>query len=453
MAFNRQLAEKLACRGGDRDVARFFAGRREEIKHFDFAVQDAKDRDKAQAVFRIFQGPPGCGKTSLAAHLANTRGRVPDGPSHEPQQSDPDLLFVPCDPPDLKDGDALLAKIGACARAQKGVAQRLAGAAIGGVAAKVGANTLAEEVFDLMARAELDQRTIVLHLDEAHARANPEKHPDVADTLVNLHTTGLGLPCVVLLTGLGHTYDTIAKIPGLSRLGYDVPHEMGPLSHAECRRSTLMLLNDVELSKPPHSQDARRLADLAATLSDGWPAHLTGAQAALCAEAVRVDGALRRVDEGRVRQASESQRHDYYMKRIQAIPTFDTHPALTQQIIVDAAKARLTDRDGLETVCEAIMDGAGASERLKARGATAAVVSDALVKKGIFRQAVPDASGKTGWAMEPSIPSMARWAARQIGVEPPPRRDAKSSFQPATPAASSSITGPARKSIPNALRD
>ena len=54
---------------------------------------------KPQAVFRIYQGPPGCGKTSLAYHLAETRAK--------------NTLFVRCDPEDLIDSSSLLKRIGA----------------------------------------------------------------------------------------------------------------------------------------------------------------------------------------------------------------------------------------------------------------------------------------------------------------------------------------------------
>jgi len=65
MRFNTELARKLKF--DDRDVAPFFAGRQAEIKSFENALESAEE--KSQAVFRIYQGAPGCGKTSLAFHL------------------------------------------------------------------------------------------------------------------------------------------------------------------------------------------------------------------------------------------------------------------------------------------------------------------------------------------------------------------------------------------------
>ena len=93
MAFDRDLAAK-GLRSDDRDIAPYFTGREAEIAAFDNAVAAAGD--KPLALFRIFQGPPGCGKTSLAAHLAEIRAR--------------ETVFVPCAMADLADGRALAAR-------------------------------------------------------------------------------------------------------------------------------------------------------------------------------------------------------------------------------------------------------------------------------------------------------------------------------------------------------
>ena len=83
MAFNAALASRIE-KGGDRDVAPYFAGREREMSHFDDALVEV-DYKKKQTVFRVFQGAPGCGKTSLLHHLRETR------------REDQDLLFVEVD--------------------------------------------------------------------------------------------------------------------------------------------------------------------------------------------------------------------------------------------------------------------------------------------------------------------------------------------------------------------
>ena len=94
MPFDRDLATEL-LKSRDRDTARFFAGRRDEIRAFDDAADEAGQSE--QAIFRIYQGAPGCGKTSLAAHLAETRADR--------------LLFVKLRPKDLIDDNAMSVRI------------------------------------------------------------------------------------------------------------------------------------------------------------------------------------------------------------------------------------------------------------------------------------------------------------------------------------------------------
>ncbi len=67
MAFDYDLAEHILDQK-DRDSALFFAGRQAEIDAFDTAVREAP-RGEPSVEFRIYQGAPGCGKTSLAGRL------------------------------------------------------------------------------------------------------------------------------------------------------------------------------------------------------------------------------------------------------------------------------------------------------------------------------------------------------------------------------------------------
>ena len=71
MRFDHALAQ-LILEAGDRDDALFFAGREIETASFEVAVRQARQFGKVE--FRIFQGPPGCGKTSFAPHLRDSCG-------------------------------------------------------------------------------------------------------------------------------------------------------------------------------------------------------------------------------------------------------------------------------------------------------------------------------------------------------------------------------------------
>ena len=70
MPFDRRPARSLTL--DDRGIAPYFAGRKREIESFMDALAAAARKD--QAVFRIFQGAPDCGKTSLAARRDPIRG-------------------------------------------------------------------------------------------------------------------------------------------------------------------------------------------------------------------------------------------------------------------------------------------------------------------------------------------------------------------------------------------
>ena len=68
MAFERDQARK-SIDLGDRDIAPFFAGRAVETRHFESAFNTLDWANKRSAAFRVYQGAPGCGKTSLVEYL------------------------------------------------------------------------------------------------------------------------------------------------------------------------------------------------------------------------------------------------------------------------------------------------------------------------------------------------------------------------------------------------
>ena len=74
MGFDSELARAL-LEEVDRDTAAFFAGRRAEIQRFDEALRTVEHRFEGneRALFLVYQGAPGCGKTSLVSHLRNAR--------------------------------------------------------------------------------------------------------------------------------------------------------------------------------------------------------------------------------------------------------------------------------------------------------------------------------------------------------------------------------------------
>ena len=387
MSLDTDLAERLLGTD-DRDVARFFAGREVEIASFDAAVRFAAD--KPQATFRIYQGAPGCGKTSLANHLARTRSK--------------DLLFVTVDPEHLRDADALRMRIRAASLSSGHPAARIGSAFVEMVSAHlksaVAADGLRAEAAKLAARGT---SRLVLHLDEAHARALA-----CADVLRDLHASGIGVPCVVLMTGLGHTKRTVASIPGLSRLGDNAVVEMGAMSAAECAQSTAAMLEALKArGTPAEHTDA---AALAAELAQGWPQHLRSAQKALCRELVRVGGLLQDIDTEQIKADADVRRAAYYTERLDH-PIFGIDPVLALRVVVKVAGGATGDGRRLEHLCGDVIADAGLSELFAARGATATEFADALFEKGVLSRG----PRRNEWSV--AIPSMAVWAAGELGTD------------------------------------
>ena len=127
---------------------------------------------------------------------------------------------------------------------------------------------------------------------------------------------------------------------------------------------------------------------------------------------MRTDGALDRVDAERVRATSDQSRHAYYRKRLQH-PIFRIEGDLTRQILVDIANARLPDKSRvrLRRLCEAAIERAELADEPEFRELPRTAFSTALIERGIV-------SGKNGrW--EIAIPSMADWAANELGIDPP----------------------------------
>ena len=218
MPFNAALAQKIA-ESKDRDIATFFAGRKAEITAFHQALRQASD--STAAIFRIFQGPPGSGKTSLAHHL---------------EEGGEQLLWVRPEGGDMLDRESFQNAILHAALKRKN--SREAGATtldfIAAIAKRPEVGDMATEALAQFAERNA---TLVVHIDEAHSMSSKFN-----ERLKSLHTIGCGRPCIVLFTGLEHTQSRITSIPGLSRLSYESVWPMGSLSDEDCCESTMKML-------------------------------------------------------------------------------------------------------------------------------------------------------------------------------------------------------------------
>ena len=300
MTFRRELAQEITF--DDPGVAQFFAGRHDEIDAFKEALKRASQ--KTQAVFSIYQGPPGCGKTSLAVQLEKIMRKervLFVRPTEADMQSIESLILAAANQTLDEDFRVRIAK----------TIERVGGVA--GTTPIVNLQAFAALASEALYAWSKKDTQLVIHIDEAHARIE-----HYGNTLLGLHTEGLSrgpvaIPCVVLFTGLPYTANRIDAVEGLSRMSEEAPVSMGEMSHDEGVESTLNMLDTIG-AIGDHEKAAHHIA----TLSFGWPRHLNRAQKALRDELIReeVDGDLACADFSNIKQKSDESRARYYETRL-----------------------------------------------------------------------------------------------------------------------------------------
>lgn len=379
----------------DRDEAWFFAGRDAERAAFTAAARQAyastDDGGRARAVFRIFQGAPGCGKTSFVRRMEAER---------------PDLLFVLADERHLADADTLMERIAQEALAQRKGANVLSGLAVAALEAsrmKTAAETVAREAGDRAAR----QAGLVIWMDEAQT-ANAS-----CKALTSAHRGGLGVPALVVLSGLPTTARRIRALPGLSRLASGAIVDMGTLTRNECVASTRMMLEAFGTRAADTSIDAAatRVADMAF----GWPQHLMGAQVALAQALIAATGELGSVDMAEVAREAQARRTAYYTQRL------DTGLAADDPALAVAVMARIgvdhIDLD-MRSMVDVVREEAKAFGTVdRSRKAAMALLDDLLDHGILMRRQSPDGVLLGRWTV--AVPSMAAWAVEVNATEGP----------------------------------
>lgn len=371
----------------DRDEAPFFAGRRAEIRHFDAAVSQARERGphNARSLFRIFQGAPGCGKTSLATHLQRTRK---------------DLLFVPVEPGDLVNRDTITTRVLQQVARHSSATGKALSWGLGAVAAMVRAGSAGEELRKALADRGARNAMIVLHMDEA------QRIPPTADGVVSLHTRGMegDIPTVCLFTGLGHTAARIRAVEGMSRLADEAIVNMGRMSDDECAASTAAMLATIRAVG-----DHRTAATGTAGLAYGWPQHLTAVHKALCRELLRSQGRLDQVDYARVEREASERRQAYYRQRLEGTVLGDD-TAFTARVVGAIRSQGTMNRRALTRLCAEQIRAAGFNDDVDTP-VTGEGFGRALVEKGVLAET-------TGRGLyEVAVPSMADWLQERLPGE------------------------------------
>ena len=375
MAFDSDQARRFIDLG-DRDFAPFFAGRGAEIGHFQSSFNTLAWKEKKSAAFRIFQGAPGCGKTSLVQHL---RRLYAD-----------DVLFVDIADDDLVSKETLTRRI-----REEALSFGSSKGSIAAFAQMVGTYLRVtrpggDEVRNFIADRTTRDKKVVLFMDEAQVLGEGQQ-----PGLMLLHTTGLGFPTVAMLAGLTHTAGRLRGPGGLSRLADNAIINMGPMSESECIESTALLL--AAYGAAGDSIEAQRVCRTVARISHGWPQHLNGSQRALCRELLRTDGVLAEVDFDAVRSESDQTRRRYYRARL-SDTVLDIVPAATARIVAKVTASRPEGMYELEGVCEDVIAGMGLDMDRKFR-TNAEQFAKALVERGVL--AIAD-----GGSYDVAIPSM-----------------------------------------------
>ena len=385
MTFNDELAQELLERR-DRDTAPFFAGRHDEIRRFDAALRESEHGGE-QAVFRIYQGAPGCGKTSLVGRLRQIRSEG--------------VLFVDIRKRHLVSEDALVERVKDLVADSGSTGTRIASTVLRAIGARLRVQPVGNALGEAVVDKAVGKTKVVLYMDEAQLIDHNEQ-----PGLVRLHAYGLGVPAVCLFTGLSHTADRIGSVEGLSRLASNAVVNMGAMSEEDCVESTSMMLDELGVAGAKWEA-----AQTVAALSHGWPQHLHGAQTALCRELLRTDGVLRDVDAALVRTESDRNRREYYDRRLSG-SVLGEWPALTAGVVAKVRAEQPPTPPALAKLCRNEIERQGLDRdpdfEMPPREFAAT-----LVERGVL-------SRTSEGRYDVAIPSMVRWLAElSEGSEPP----------------------------------
>ena len=385
MPFNTELARQIAFEDIPRDDARYFEGRVKEIEAFNLSLNASARR--LQSVFRIYQGAPGCGKTSLAHHLAETT---------------PSAVFVKLSDEHLTDFPAVIRRIQSAARKQSGNQALNAVRWSAAFVERLTGKTLTKQIQDAADRIATHELRFALHIDEAHSL-----NGNALNVLKRMHVAGLGdverMPCVLVLTGLAHTQEHINSHSGLTRAGDTTTINMTKMATQECADSTARML--IELNPDGGTSEARQsLANLAAQASFGWPRHLSSAQKAICEALLQTDGNALALDYRKINARCAELRSEYYEERMNDVPEYKNHPNAFKRVIVAIAARPLPRQpDHLAALCRDEINKDSLIEKTLPDAITMATAMDAT--------GVVERKGEH-WAL--AIPSMAAWAEQQL---------------------------------------
>ena len=264
---------------------------------------------------------------------------------------------------------------------------------------RLAGRALSEELQKTVRDHATDGLRFVLHIDEAHSLKG-----NALDVLKELHVGGLGeddqIPCVVVLTGLGHTKEHINRHPGLTRAGDSATVNMTAMAEPECVESTLRMLAELNPDEGPMPV-RQSLANLAAEAAFGWPRHLLSAQKAICEAMIEANGNALALDHGPIKARCAELRAEYYEERMKDLPEYTNHPAAFKRI-VSAVPTNPPPRQ-IDHLAMRCLEEVNKDALVQKTVQEALSIAKAMDESGIVER-------KDGvWAL--SIPSMASWAS------------------------------------------
>ena len=360
----------------DRDWAPFFAGRREEIAQFEIAHSESRafaTQNMKSGIFRIYQGAPGCGKTSLLQELRRLH---------------PELLFINIREQHLASENLLLKQIRDSAIREQSTHNKTT-SAIEAVLEFFRMRESGKALRKEVSRHLLTKSQIVLYADEAQKFGTDERRG-----LAVLHENELGIPAIVVLAGLSHTSEKLRSVEGLSRLALNAVVNMSSMSDEECADSTLNMLD--AFGVVAHTNTSIVCKEIA-RMSRGWPQHLNRAQVALSIELLETEGDLASVSMTKVEQQSDRYRAMYYSHRLQG-SILGQRPELVSVLVQRLKNEQPRDPVAFEDMCAEEIARLGLTDR---EGFDPRSYAQAMLERGVLSKdetdryvvAIPSISG------------------------------------------------------------
>ncbi|MDE2731978.1 MAG: ATP-binding protein, partial [Bacteroidota bacterium] len=200
----------------DRGAGIFFHGR-EDHRKFVRSILDSTAESRQDGTAVVFQGPPGAGKTALLARMVSEAEAV-------------GWRCVEINPQVLAEPDVMAQSLGNAYVQRRGESVDADAMSVKSGLDKTiaGTRTVGGILRDCLSR----RARLVLILDEAQHLGDPmsqvraESLRDALKSIINGHT---GRKTVLLMGGLGHTWDAMRK-RGASRLEDDCVRNLGRVS-------------------------------------------------------------------------------------------------------------------------------------------------------------------------------------------------------------------------------